>query len=336
MITKITKYKEIPKEFRQFVYDHPNGNFFQSDEAFLLFENASFYEPFLLIANESNEIIGSLLFVIIKEGNGLTGFFTKRCVVWGGPLVYNEKDNINNLLLSAFVNFTKKKAIYTEFRNLFDLNHIKYLFNKYDLNYKEHLNFIVSIPSLNEGKARISKSKKRQINKSINAGAVIAEATSIEQVEDFYQILKELYVTKIKKPLADFEFFRLFFLQKNAGKYLLVKYNNRIIGGIMCPIYNKTIYEWYICGLDGEFEDIYPSVLATWAPIEYAANNGLKYFDFMGAGKPDEDYGVREFKSKFGGESVEYGRYERVNNKLLYFIGKMGLGFYKRINRISR
>jgi lipid II:glycine glycyltransferase (peptidoglycan interpeptide bridge formation enzyme) len=84
--------------------------------------------------------------------------------------------------------------------------------------------------------------------------------------------------------------------------------------------------------MDRELEEIYPSVLATWAPIEYAANNGLKYFDFMGAGKPHQDYGVREFKSKFGGDLVNYGRYLRVNQKLYYQIGKIGLEILKRFN----
>ena len=50
----------------------------------------------------------------------------------------------------------------------------------------------------------------------------------------------------------------------------------------------------------------------------------------MGAGKPNEDYGVREFKSKFGGELVEFGRFERINNHFLYLIGKTGLKILKK------
>ena len=93
----------------------------------------------------------------------------------------------------------------------------------------------------------------------------------------------------------------------------------------MCPIYQDTIYEWYVCGLHGEFKDIYPSVLATWAPIEYAANNNLSCFDFLGAGRPDEDYGVREFKAKFGGELVNFGRFSKIHNKMKYKFGELGL-----------
>jgi len=83
--------------------------------------------------------------------------------------------------------------------------------------------------------------------------------------------------------------------------------------------------------MDGEIKDIYPSVLATWAPIQYAANKGLKYFDFMGAGKPDEEYGVREFKSKFGGELVEFGRFERIHKPFLFKFGKFGLKVWQKL-----
>ncbi|MCH7973680.1 MAG: hypothetical protein IH949_07305 [Bacteroidetes bacterium] len=54
-------------------------------------------------------------------------------------------------------------------------------------------------------------------------------------------------------------------------------------------------------------------------------NNNLKYFDFMGAGKPTDTYGVREFKSKFGGELVNYGRFVNINNPFLFKVGKIGL-----------
>jgi lipid II:glycine glycyltransferase (peptidoglycan interpeptide bridge formation enzyme) len=90
------------------------------------------------------------------------------------------------------------------------------------------------------------------------------------------------------------------------------------------------LYEWFVCGLDGQFKNVFPSTVATWAAIEYAAKNGLIRFDMMGAGKPDEGYGVREFKSKFGGTLVEHGRFLHVLNPLLYAIGKKAVQILKK------
>jgi lipid II:glycine glycyltransferase (peptidoglycan interpeptide bridge formation enzyme) len=51
----------------------------------------------------------------------------------------------------------------------------------------------------------------------------------------------------------------------------------------------------------------------------------------MGAGKPDESYGVRDFKAKFGGQLVEHGRFQIVLSPLLYEIGKMGVKMMKKL-----
>ena len=97
---------------------------------------------------------------------------------------------------------------------------------------------------------------------------------------------------------------------------------------------NKVIYEWYVCGLDQDYKNIYPSVLATWAAIEYGLKNNLETFDFMGVGVPDKDYGVREFKSKFGGELVNFGRFGRINNHFIYTITEIGFNVLALLRKI--
>jgi lipid II:glycine glycyltransferase (peptidoglycan interpeptide bridge formation enzyme) len=72
-------------------------------------------------------------------------------------------------------------------------------------------------------------------------------------------------------------------------------------------------------------------VLATWKAIEYAAGNGFAYFDFMGAGKLDEPYGVREFKSKFGGALLEQGRFLYLCQPGLYHFSKTMLQIIRKI-----
>ena len=169
-------------------------------------------------------------------------------------------------------------------------------------------------------------------------GAEIIAPENENQVAEFYEILHYLYKYKVKKPLPAYAFFRNFYLQSEKGRLgviRLVKYNGRIIGGILSPVFNnKVIYEWYVCGLDQEFKNVYPSVLATWAAIDYAIQNNIEMFDFMGVGVPDRDYGVRDFKSKFGGELVNYGSFGRVNNKFLYAITEIGFNVLALLKKI--
>jgi lipid II:glycine glycyltransferase (peptidoglycan interpeptide bridge formation enzyme) len=209
------------------------------------------------------------------------------------------------------------------------------LFCQYGFNYKPHFNYIVELNNAELVKKRTSESKLRQIKSSLKTGAIIVETSSLSELTEFYNILKKLYKEKVKKPLVEFEFFKKFYETPRLGKIFLIKKENKIIGGIVCPIFeNKTIYEWYICGLDGHEKGLYPSVMATWAPIDYGLKNHIEKFDFMGAGSSDKDYGVREFKSKFGGILVENGRFLRINNQALYHLGQLGIKVLGKLKSI--
>jgi serine/alanine adding enzyme len=318
-------------DWDEFVFNHPNGNYFQSYQYISLMSKISGNTPVILFAKDENGVIcGVLCGIITKETNRLKAFFSKRLIVIGGPLVTNNNPQITDLLLSDLNKKFGREVIYTEFRNLF-LFLDKNCFKQNGFTFKPHLNFIVTLDDEKLVKKRMSESKVRQIKSSIKAGVSIEETKDLNDVHLLYSILKKLYAEKVKKPLPVIDLFLEFYTQ-NYGKIFVVKKGSEIIGGIVCPIFkNKTIYEWYVCGLDGQEKGVYPSVMATWAPMEYGLKNGIQFFDFMGAGSPDADYGVREFKEKFGGELVENGRFITINKPMLYKIGKIGLKIYSKL-----
>ena len=91
-----------------------------------------------------------------------------------------------------------------------------------------------------------------------------------------------------------------------------------------------TVYEWFECGLNADYKEQYPSVMATWAGMQYANEHGCARYDMMGAGVPGVPYGVRDFKSEFGGDMVEHGRFLCVCKPLLYKLGVLGVKILKR------
>jgi lipid II:glycine glycyltransferase (peptidoglycan interpeptide bridge formation enzyme) len=72
-------------------------------------------------------------------------------------------------------------------------------------------------------------------------------------------------------------------------------------------LYKDVVYGWY-GGVDRDYARYMPNELLTWNILEWGAEHGYAVYDFGGAGKPDEDYGPRAFKAKFGGTLVNYGR----------------------------
>jgi hypothetical protein len=49
-----------------------------------------------------------------------------------------------------------------------------------------------------------------------------------------------------------------------------------------------------------------------WRELVWGEEHGYAICDSGGAGWPDKPYGVRDFKVKFGGELVSFGRYRKV------------------------
>jgi serine/alanine adding enzyme len=330
---KILKNGEIDVEsWQKLLIENQFASPFQSYEYYRFFNTISGLTSNVFALEENGELLTLCVVTLQKEG-GIKGYFSRRAIIYGGPILIDGDAGKSALfeLLKAINKDLKSNVIYGEIRNLYDYTGYKKCFESNGWDYKQHLNFHLDCSYEEIVWKNLNKNRQRQIKKAIKLGVQIEEAKSMLEVHEFYDILIELYKTKVKKPLFAFDFFEKLFNAK-LSKFLLVKYKDKVIGGIVCPfLTDSIIYEFYVCGLDKEYKDASPSVMATYAAIEYGYKNGLKRFDFFGAGKPDEDYGVRDFKAKFGGELVEYGRFIKLYNRFLYNIGKTGLKLLQKL-----
>ena len=325
---RILTYSDIdPAAWQSLVAQSPYATWFQTPEAYAFYASLpDELTPFTVGVDEDGQLMGVVVGYTTRETNPIKQLFTCRSIVIGGPLLDESiSDNAVTALLCAVKRVTRS-SIYVETRNFHDYSRWRYIFEQCGFAYQPHLNIQVACTA----EHTMSEQRQRQVKKALKNGVVIAEPQSEQEVCDWYQILRQLYRQKVRTPLWSEAFF-LQFYRSGVGKYLLVKYEGKVIGGMMCPIFaGKAIYEWYVCGLDEEYKEQYPSVMATYAAIEYAKQNELPDFDFMGAGIPDQPYGVRDFKMEFNGEVVEYGRYLRIRKSLLYKIGKWGVEMLRK------
>lgn len=367
-MTQLLTYPDIdPQQWQALVEQSPYATWFQTKEAYDFYAAlSSELIPFAFGIEEcrgdeamrqlgdkdGSRLVGVIVGYITRERNAIKQFFTRRAIIIGGPLLDEHiSDETLSALLSAVKNLpilnpslkgrtldsTKQSPfpsgragvglpIYIETRNFHDYSKWKSVFETNGFAHQPHYDIHVHCNAQHQ----MSEQRIRQVKKALKNGATICEAQSEQEIRDWYRILSQLYRTKVRTPLWSGAFFLRFYREKR-GIYILVKFQGKVIGGMMCPILNnKAIYEWYVCGLDEEYRELYPSVMATYAAIEYAKTNALPLFDFMGAGKPNIPYGVRDFKMEFGGELVEHGRFLCVRKPLLYWIGKMGVKWIKR------
>lgn len=331
----ISNINEINRQkWEQLVSNAPTGNWFQTPEAYDFFAaQPDLFLPFVVAVENADQLIGVCVGYVTVEKNPLKNFATRRAIIVGGPALAADcsMEGVQTLMKQVICQCKKLGAIYIETRNFSDYSPWRSAFEVAGFLYEEHLNFHLDCSDEDALLKQMHESRRRQVKKGLKNGAVIEEASSEEEVLEYYQILLHLYRTKVKTPLFPQSFFLKFYRQ-DCGKFLLIKYDNHVIGGIMCPMLTgNTIYEWFVCGQDEQYKDQYPSVLATYAAMLYGAQHDMPKFDFMGAGKPGDGYGVRVFKERFGGELVEHGRYKFICKPLLYKCGEMGVKLIKKI-----
>ena len=332
-LIQILSYSEIDRaEWGALVAGAETATWFQTEAAYLFFASLpTMMHPFAYGVAEDGVLKGVVVGFVTVEQSRWRQFFTRRAIINGGPLLAEDiSTEALRLLLRRLREEVSKEAIYIEMRNFNDYSRWKDRFEACGFAYQPHLNFHLDCSEDAVIQRNMHDSRRRQVRKGLASGAVIEEAKTEQEVRDFYRILEQLYRRKVKTPLFGLEFFLAFFRQE-WGKYLLVKFEGKVIGGMMCPILEgRAIYEWYVCGLDEPYREQHPSVLATYAAMQYAVEHGLPRFDFMGAGKPRGDYGVRAFKAQMGGQLVEHGRFLLIAKPLLYCIGVLGVAWLRR------
>lgn len=348
---KILKYCEINRnEWSALVASAATGNWFQSPEAYDFYaDQPELFKPFAYGIKNDGKLRGVCVGYETVEKNPIKQFLTRRAIIIGGPCLADDcTDEEVNALLCALKstllvgrNGIGFQPIYIETRNFNDYSRWKDAFTAAGFEYVPHLNFHVDTSSVEVGEANIGKSRKRDIRTTIREGVTITSIYDLGlQIDDFerermvheyYQVLKNLYKTKVKTPLFPESFFQALAKHPDA-RFLLTKLNGKIIGGTVCVAQEgKCLYEWFACGEDGVYPHVFPSCYATYAGIRYAAEHNMPRFDMMGAGKPDEAYGVRDFKAKFGGKEVDHGRFLCVTKPLLYKIGVLGVKLLKKL-----
>lgn len=310
----------------------PFSSPFQTKEFYDIINSVDEYNSHA-VAIEDDEELRAFALVTIQKGRGISGFFSRRGIIYGGPLLSLDNPTANNLLLNELYSNFKREAIYFETRDFFDYHDFSGFFKKNGWEYSSYLNVKLGLQnkSREEILSAMKYNRKREIRISLESGATYKACEKLEELKEVYKLLHNLYKEVVKLPLPPFVFF---FNAMNSSicKIFIVEHNNTIIGGSVCFFLpGKEIYTMYYCGDRNYHKKIYPTHLSILAAIEFALTQKIRTLDFMGAGKKEIDYGVRQYKLEFGGDLVEHGRFSKISQPFLYCLGKTGLKMYRRI-----
>lgn len=321
LVTKVfyPTREELPGQVIDFIITHPQTSWFHIHPICGCSPAKTAFFPLLIVVFRESEVEGVIValhlskhFHVWPAGN------PSRIQANGSPLIRSStesREEILSLLLNQALLLAKEKTAVLEFRNHYDTSTDLKTWLHLGFTFSEHLNLIKEIISPEQLWIELGANRRRQIKKAISQGITVRPAENEQQVESFYTILSGLYQKKVKKAYPPLTFFLDFFNHcqcHQQGVILLAFANDVVIGGIVCPVHEqKVMFEWYVCGLDKEHPHAHPSIMVTWNALLYACEQGIQKFDFMGLGKPGIPYGVRDFKLRFGGTIVNYGRYAK-------------------------
>jgi len=315
------------QSWSDFVFQHPYGNIFHTPEMYDVFLNSQNHTPKLFAAmNKSGRIASIFIPVLLNHHHGFHNFLTNRCVSYGSLLANQDDAGIKSteILLNQYIKHINFYPIYTELRNIIDLTYLRNLLIKYKFCYYDYLNYVIPLEKPFENMLnRMCRSARKSIRKELRNKTIEIESVhSFEKVSICYDILRSSYHYNCV-PLADkslfLNSFRILY-PKNMIKFTLAKYNDDYIATSIDLLYKDTIYGWY-GGFIRQYSKLPVNIIIMWHVLTWGASQGFKWYDFGGAGKPDEKYGVRDFKAKFGGNLVNYGRFLYIHSPIRYHIG---------------
>jgi hypothetical protein len=320
--------------WEDYVLSHPQGNIFQTPQLFFACRLARHYHPVVVASFSGDEMNGLLLAVLQQEYDGLLGKMSARSIIWGGPL--SDSDAITREILTRYDEEVGGRAVYSQVRNFSAPGPgTKDVFARAGYDYEPHLNILVDLPADADTFWKgIKRNRKDGINKAKRQGFVFEEAGGLDYLQPFYRLLEESY-RSIRLPYPDKSFFAALYAEApGTAKWFVLKKNDVPVVVLSALVYKGTIYAFYIgTTRDEAILNLRPVDLFYYEVMCWGIRNDCTRFDWMGAGRPDQEYGVRKFKLQYGGEMLELGRFEKVHRPLVLKFAKIGFRCWRMLKR---
>jgi len=299
--------------WREFVRTNPRANIFHTPEMFQVFARAKGCRPTLWATVDGvGRVLALFLPVQMTVLNGLLRPFTTRAVSFGGALCAAGPEGTQALalLLKAYNRAIKRSVLFTELRNVSDLSDLQPLLNENGFVSEGHLNFLIDVTRPEtELWQQVNSGARRNVQKASKSGVVVEELTSPGEITAAYAVLRNVY-KRIEVPLSDQSLFQAAFdILRPAGmlRVLMARRNGVNLGVLFLLLHNGVATYWYT-GCLHEYSSHRPADLLVWSALQWCKKLDCHTYDFGGAGRLDEEYGVRDFKAKYGGQLVNFGR----------------------------
>jgi hypothetical protein len=322
----------------RFVESSPDANVFHTRSFYEIFAGSDKYnpQPFFLVED------GAPRALVIAVRHRVMGKrlerLTSRALVYGGILWsadcnHRYVDKHTKTLIGAYDDFMGQRTLYSEIRNVEDATFQIIPMAGAKHQFVPHLNYLIDLRQ-GEDRAfgRISSSMRKSIRRLRKKGIDVFEASDEGHVDRLFDLVAATYA-RVRVPFYELEIFRAAWRILGPSGVLrvtLARAGDTVVAARAALVYNGRVYDWF-AGTSAEGYRLKANALLVWEMIEWGCRQGHRVFDFGGAGEPGKAYGVRDFKSRFHGDVVNYGRFVNVYSRPRYYLANGAYALARRI-----
>ena len=283
------------------------------------------------ICTEKNEIVGGFGAVIAKMA------FFKFYIVSYGPIVINDAELLNDLILKVYHRANKLKACYCQinmpftqnkdlFNNLYHQNLVlnsvtsfkegqlfKYIFPLNGLNWLDLKHYDEPEMLLLDFKSTV----RRDIRSAIRKGLEVKFLTNENEIKKAYDLCLE-NASRANYSIRDWNGFKetIFKLIDKGNAKFIAAYKDDDIKGAILLLKSGGFYTYILGGTKKEKPDLLVGHLLQWEAIKLSIYEKCRGYNISLGGSK----GVKEFKSSFNTEAIlfENGKYYKVINSFLF------------------
>ncbi len=323
--------------WRAFVEQTPTANIFHTPEMARVFASARGHRVTPWTARTPDgELLALLVPVDVALAGGPLRTWTSRAVSYGGVLCAPGDPGRAGAgaLLAQYAQRRAHTVLFTELRHQHDVEELGPALRDAGFVHERHCNFLIDLRDEAAIWRRLSRSAKQRIKSAEKRGIEVVEAVDRTECDAAYRLLEQVY-RRVAVPLARRDLFEhaLEILQpRGMLRVVTARVDGQVAGARFLLVHGTRIVDWY-AGSDRAFASWSPNEVLVWHALQWGHAQGFDVFDFGGAGRPDEPYGPREFKSKFGGELVDFGRDVLVHSPVRLRASKAGYDVARRLRQ---
>ena len=320
-----------------YVDSHPRGSVFHLSDTIRSFDDAKNHSAFACAAINSADEIVALVSAVKIATLKLGGKMTSRSVCFAEPICDDSEEGRHGLrvLIDKLDRSLGRESLFTEVRPIHDPGVEQHILTSAGYEFESYLNYVVDTTfDADVLWKRLSKSSRNKIRRSCRRGVEIRRDESDQGVEVMHELVCESY-RRSRMPTPPLCLFRA--AKEHLGDRIQIRiasHDGRDVAAGIGLVYRDRFYAWYGGGL--RLSSIVPFDCLTWDEIEWSASHGLAHYDFGGAGWPDEPYGPRDFKAKFKGDLVSYGRYRKAYYPARLRVAEAAFNTLRRLGSLRR